>query len=298
MTVAALLPRPEHAPPPTRAELAMDRLYVTGALVDAGGRHLSRRQGGQDHAIALRYHDALVLAACDGVSRFDRHASRAEVGAGLVAELAARSAADAALRGLGSCDVRQHVAGALVRHLLPLWVALGPGAGSLLHCTLVLAVATPEWTTIWRVGDGAWGATGSLAHGFRPPTCVAPVACYGRRWAAHGREYTTEGPLPTTVARLCRGGDVDAVAAGLQPVLEAEGPALSLYVATDGLQDEPGADAVLRSPHWNRGQLEEALARPDDCDDFAAAWAGEMLPGIVLAQSQTSPNRSAAGGDA
>ncbi|MCY1062163.1 protein phosphatase 2C domain-containing protein [Nannocystis sp. SCPEA4] len=240
--------------------------------MDAGERHLSRRQGSQDHAVALQHPGALVLAVADGVSWVDGVPSCAEVGAGLVAELAARAAADGALRGLSFADVRQHVAAALLRQLFPLWATLSPNAGSLLHCTLVLAVTTPAWTAIWRVGDGAWGVTGSLARG-RSPSSPAPIACYDGRWSTHGREHQPDSPI--TVAELCRGGDVDAVARGLEPVLEVEGPALMLYVASDGLRDERAADELLRGNTWHGEQILAALSRPEGCDDLAVAWAHE-----------------------
>nr|WP_276600730.1 protein phosphatase 2C domain-containing protein [Nannocystis sp. ILAH1] len=256
----------------------MSAAYVAHQLVDAGERHLRRRAGGQDHAVALKHAGAIVLAVADGVSRVNGQPSRTEVGAALVAELAARAAHDATLRGLGPSDVRQHVAATLVRHLLPLWASLGRAGSPLLHCTLVLAATTPEWTTIWCLGDGAWGASGSLAHGYGAPRSTAPVACYGRRWDVHGRRHEDS---PATVAGLCRGGDVDAVALGLEAVLEAEGPAIALYVATDGLGDEPGADDVLRRERWTRDEVSGSLARPEDCDDLAIAWATEVLPGAA-----------------
>jgi hypothetical protein len=93
----------------------------------------------------------------------------------------------------------------------------------------------------------------------------AAAACYSRRWETHGRRHVDS---PATVAALCRGGDVDAVA-------------LALYVATDGLGDEPGADDVLRRERWTRDEVSGSLARPADCDDLAIAWATEMVPGLV-----------------
>ncbi|WP_170136496.1 protein phosphatase 2C domain-containing protein [Nannocystis exedens] len=264
---------------PRRADCDLDlgQNYTAGSLVDAGERHLSRRQGGQDHAVALRHRGAVALAVADGVSRVDGHPSQTEVGAALVAELAARAAFDAALRGQSFVEARTHVATVLVRQLLPLWAVLSPNAGTFLHCTLVLAVTTPAWTAIWLVGDGAWGASGSLGRGRSPSSPVSPVAiaCYGRRWSAHGREHKPDSPM--TVANLCRGGDVEAVVSGLEVVLEAEGPALSLYVATDGLQQEPQADELLRRDDWRRDQLTAALVRPQDCDDLAIAWAHGRL---------------------
>ncbi|MDC0719420.1 protein phosphatase 2C domain-containing protein [Nannocystis bainbridge] len=257
----------------------MERAFASGVLVDAGERHLRHRLGGQDHALALRHPGAVVLAVADGASRVGKLPSRAEVGAGLVAELAARSASDAALRGLGPAELRLHVAALLVRHLLPLWVALGDGAGPLLHCTLVLAVSTPTWTSIWRIGDGCWGASGSLAHGYRSPSSSASVACYGTRWSAHERRQVTK--LHTTVAHLCRSGDVEVVARGLEPVLEAEGPALTLYVASDGLDEEPQVQALLRCDQWRGDQFTGALARPNGSDDFALAWACERFRGAA-----------------
>ncbi|PCC66453.1 protein phosphatase 2C domain-containing protein [Nannocystis exedens] len=280
-------PRAPHAPPPSSWALNMERAFLVGSLVDAGERHLRRRQGGQDHALALRLPSAVVLAVADGAGVVDGAVSRTEVGAGLVVELAARAAADAAARGMGPGDARHHVAGILVRHLLPLWVMLGEGAAGLLHCTLMLAVSTPSWTSIWSVGDGAWGATGSLAHGFASPATIATVACYGAQWHAHGRERRAR--LRTSVALLCRRGDPDEVAAGLQPVLEAEGPTLRLYVASDGLEDEPRLDAWLRVATWQGDELAASLDRPAGSDDLALAWAHERWPGSAGLAADAQP---------
>src|SRR5690606_31944737 len=102
------------------------------------------------------------------------------------------------------------------------------------------------------------------------------VACYGRRWECH--EARHEPVLGQTVYRLCQAGDADAVAHGLECVLEAEGPALALYVATDGIADEPGASALLRSPLRDDAALRRALVRDIDSDDLAVAWATTRSP--------------------
>lgn len=248
----------------------MLRLYTTGSAVHTGGRHLANAQNGQDHAVTICHREAIVLAVADGVSRVNHAPSRAEVGAILTAEIAARAAADGARHGLAPKDLRAHVAAALLRHLASLHVALGGAAASLLHCTLVLGVTTPDFTAVWLVGDGSWGASGSLAHG-SSPRAACPVACYGRRWECHGARH--EPVLGQTVYRLCQTGDIYAVARGFECVLEAEGPALGLYVATDGLADEPGARALLRSPLRDDAALRHALIRDIDSDDLAVAWA-------------------------
>ena len=252
-------------------ELDMRGLYTTGAVVHMGGRHLGSARNGQDHAVAIGHEKALIVAVADGVSRVHGAPSHTEVGSILSAEIAARAAADAALRGLGPTDLRAHVAAALLQQLTPLHVALGDSAPSLLHCTLVLGVTTPTFTAIWLVGDGAWGAIGSLAHGRGSPRADCAPACYGGQWECHGGRH--ERTLGQTVFLLTRAGDVDAFARGLECVLETEGPALGLYVATDGLADEPVARELLRGPLRDGDTLRHALVRAPHSDDLAVAWA-------------------------
>lgn len=285
MTTAALRSRPMHAPPPGAAELDMVALFRTGRLVEPGGRHLRRRQNNQDHAVVIQQREAIVLAVADGASVVDGLPSRAEVGAALAAELAAMAASEAAGRGLGPGEIRLHVASTLVQRLAPLWRALGDAGPQLLHATLILAVSTHEFTSIWCAGDGSWGARGSLAHGRQSPAVCrgASLGCYtmpagdgsrSHEWLAFGRQ---EMPTPPrTVGTLARGFDVEAFARGLEPVLEAEGPALSMFVASDGIDDEPAACGALRLGRvGTAADLGALLLRSGDSDDLGVAWATE-----------------------
>lgn len=65
-----------------------------------------------------------MLAVADGVSRVDGLASQAQVGAFLVAELAAEDALRALRRGAGPCDTRAQAAAAMHHGLHGLWSEL------------------------------------------------------------------------------------------------------------------------------------------------------------------------------
>jgi len=246
------------------------RLTAPGAKV-ADGRPM------QDHATARSHPAGVVLAVADGVSRVDGLASHAQVGAYLAAELAAEGALMALRRELGPCDTRGQAAAALHHGLHGLWTELPrERAFRALASTVLLAVVTPTWSTIWCSGDGAFGVIAPASTVIsgedieRHPIGAEFVACVGAR---HYERHDELAPL------TARRGPASAVR-DLRTMLFAEGPILGAYVATDGLRHEIELARRLRLPmRVDAVTAQTVLARPPGCDDLAVAWAAERVAG-------------------
>lgn len=269
----------------TRREVPVQGLELAsspwscGTLVRQGGRHREKGRNCQDHAVALTSEHGVVLVVADGVSAIPREGRRmpthAEVGAYLVAEVAAR-AAFAALDSQGPDEVRAAVARALVAVVGPLWRQLGRDAPLGLSTTLVIAVTTRTWTWAWAAGDGAWGLL--VPPGVRP--AVVDQDDDGLLTTDEGasrRGGRNLERLDDCVARRAAQGPA-AVAELLEPVVMATGPATALWVATDGLRDELGVADVLRRPVRAPRDLARALTSATDSDDVAIAYAAGVGP--------------------
>ncbi len=243
----------------------IDAYYYASTLLRPGGRHVRRLRNNQDHAVVARTPHGFVLAVADGVSGRNHELygrqSRTEVGAYLTAELAVNAAVGALVNGGDAAAIHQAMASNIAAGLAPLQLA-GKPIQSALPCTLVVAVATARWTAVWCSGDGYWGAV-------FPP---------GRREVVS--EYTDlEKDVLATDEGLCiRGGrhrlSLDrlastsavngqaAVAEDLELVLTAPCGPVSLWVASDGLDDEPTTKDFVRRPIRSKAELEATLRYP------------------------------------
>lgn len=247
----------------------------SGSLVRQGGRHRADHRNNQDHAVALSCSAGVVLAVADGVSSLPagkrRLPTQTEVGAFLVAEVAARAALDALVRGVRDPKaLKQAAASSLVEVVGPLWRHLGLGAAHGLYSTLILAIATPSWARVWAAGDGAWGVV--LGPGTAPSVaCADPeqLLTFAEGSSRHGGRHL-DG-LDDCVARAAS-RDVVHVGSLLEPVVLVDRRVTALWVATDGLRDEPEALELLRRPVRDAGALTRALRRPADSDDLAVAF--------------------------
>lgn len=257
----------------------MSSHFYSSSLLRIGARHLAKGMNCQDHVAMRISDDAVILAVADGVSGAGGHLydrpSRTEVGAYLTAEIAANAAARAVPKGL---DIVGEVAQALTEGLAPLAALIRQPFASALPCTLVLAVATPRSTSIWLSGDGAWGCV--LPPGRRASTLhyadlerdvLAVEAGLSLRGSHHQPKL---GRLASTSAVSREGSP----AAHMELVFHAESVPLALWVASDGLEDEPAAMEALRRPITNKDALLETLLFPVP---RSKADAEEML-GAVL----------------
>lgn len=257
-------------------------IITAGRLVRVGGRHHHGRRNGQDHAVAFTDGPIVVLAVADGVSRpcSDASTSHTEVGAFLVAEVAARAALAAFARGVTTPGpIKRAVAEALTELVGPLWRALEPEAACRgLFATLLLAVATGQWTRAWAAGDGAWGVM--VAPGSPPSVAdCGPEDLLVTSEGSSRRGARQHQRLTDCVARAAASAvdPVLHVEGLLEPVIAVERPPLALWLATDGLADEPATAERLRWPVRDGAELERTLQRPDDSDDIAVAFAAREV---------------------
>lgn len=254
------------------------------ACMTAAGAKVAGGCPAQDHATIRSHTEGVVLVVADGVSRVDGLPSQAQVGAFLVAELAAEGAAAALRRGAGPCDVRAQAAAALHHGLHGIWSELPrETAGRALASTLVLAVVSLAWSAIWCSGDGAWGVVAPAATTVRGDELQRASVGPEFQICAGERHNDMHAELAALTARR---GPTAAVR-DLRTVLYAEGPVLGAYVATDGLRHELALAERLRRPFCGDAVMAQTLlTRPGDCDDLGVAWAAQRVTcageGVVL----------------
>jgi hypothetical protein len=272
---------------PAASRLDMSQAFAHGSIVRVGEKQAERRLSGQDHAVARAGVRGLALAVADGASTRPgpggtRVFTRNEVGAWLVAELAADAIASALDRGVDDPDrLRRAAAAAIVSGMRPIWAQLGPGAQVALSSTLVLAAVTPAFTIAWLSGDGCWGAIAVPERLSATPRVEgmdeADVEVHGDGLSLRGGRHSAV--LPHDVASRQARLDLDAVVASLEVAMWVPGPVVAAWVATDGLLDEPAAMERLRHPVRRRDHLDALLVRPEGCDDLAVAYAAEVAHG-------------------
>ena len=142
---------------------------------------------------------------------------------------------------------------------------------------VVLGVLTPRWAAVWMAGDGYFGLGGSgelpeIGLGEPAGRLMMAKSRSSADWRLDGAEHM-DGPLRGTLPGCLRGAR-PSDGMRLRAVVDG-GRADHVYVATDGLRNEPGAEALLRGgPVCSRPALRAACVRPGRCDDLAIAFAG------------------------
>lgn len=251
------------------------------ALVMPGTKHHTSITGKQhartcqDHAVALQSEWATVLAVADGVSLVRRESSHTQFGAVLGAELAAAVALQSADRGEGPSEIRALVLaslGSAFEGLQRRFEGLDQGVRfrRMACSTLLLAVRTASWSAVWCAGDGYFGALGGRESRVVDGDVVRSLA--DGRWVAHGGRRSRALPSSHILP------DCTVETDGRLPlVLQVEGLCDSLWVASDGLEDEwPVAAYLGRTPAPLRYRLIDHALRLPGSDDLAVAAAGSI----------------------
>lgn len=260
-------------------------IYGSCMIAVEGERHRALRLNGQDHAASDEGLGGVVVAVSDGVSVIrgadgvERH-THSEVGAFLVAEAAVAGCARALRAGEPLETMADHAAANIHQALAGVWEALGQRAHQALHTTLLVGVVTEKAALIFGAGDGAWGVL--LPEWAREGAYVGAGLTMNRTqtgliavFGCGQEEEMSKSEMVSLGARV----SADKVRSQLRTLLHTKVPVDGLHITTDGIVDEDAAASMIRTRVLRgRHHLAQALRRPKDCDDFAAAWIATHKP--------------------